>query len=699
MEGYDHSFALNDPSYAFAPPLPNAIVTHQMSYPIHNYDHEHDNMIHSAGPYQTEFTFSPVDSPLVDGSRYASYHQGSTSINQLQQSHDFYSPIPSTRASTATTPMQGNEADGMYFNSSAAAHRRPHHFQQNSMQDTSANLSSQYMYGHAVDPTFAAVNGAAVHSRFNSPGFSMAHVDPNQVSHGGPMMPPRNDQMFTFGGESDNEDEDGGAFADRRMDDADLSPMDISRVSSMANAAWNNSTVGSFNTAADAGYLAGQLQKRVTMGGTESMNTHEWNEIGSLPASHGSTTRIRQGVRRKEYNVFNRIASTPNAAGLSQRIGTNGLRSSPDSPPDSRLSSAHPSRPASPPARRMMSTIAPAQSEPEQTQPPSTCTNCFTQTTPLWRRNPEGHPLCNACGLFLKLHGVTRPMSLKTDVIKKRNRGSAGGSATPSGTTANTRSRKSSNRKSHGAINLAFAQMAPEHSDPATPTSLNGPSGQGRSTSIPYDSSMSPPEITNTGSGQGTSVSIPGSLTGTSNRPANGVIPIASKEAPSQAAGHYTGRIPISLSSSSLPVSSSGASKLTGTSGRPGAVVTKRARKSSKINAASSMEGSFPVQRGPPDQKPSAAIATPTPSREIRRNAGAGAGGGGGGGGGFSSSLGGAGAGVLDTDVSTPMKSFCLDDESPVGQFDGGRRTVGVSPSAAGPGPTQDWEWLDMELS
>lgn len=51
------------------------------------------------------------------------------------------------------------------------------------------------------------------------------------------------------------------------------------------------------------------------------------------------------------------------------------------------------------------------------------CTNCHTKTTPLWRRNPEGEPLCNACGLFLKLHGVVRPLSLKTDVIKKRQRG------------------------------------------------------------------------------------------------------------------------------------------------------------------------------------------------------------------------------------------------------------------------------------
>ncbi|ORY89275.1 hypothetical protein BCR35DRAFT_262317 [Leucosporidium creatinivorum] len=51
---------------------------------------------------------------------------------------------------------------------------------------------------------------------------------------------------------------------------------------------------------------------------------------------------------------------------------------------------------------------------------PTRCLNCSTTNTPLWRRDADGRPLCNACGLFRNLHGVDRPANLNTGVIKVR---------------------------------------------------------------------------------------------------------------------------------------------------------------------------------------------------------------------------------------------------------------------------------------
>jgi GATA-binding protein len=96
-------------------------------------------------------------------------------------------------------------------------------------------------------------------------------------------------------------------------------------------------------------------------------------------------------------------------------------------------------------------------------QAPTLCTNCQTTNTPLWRRDPEGHPLCNACGLFFKLHGVTRPLSLKTDVIKKRNRASG----PPNGST----------RKGGGSL----PKLASSSTRPRSSTTTGVPSGLGAS--------------------------------------------------------------------------------------------------------------------------------------------------------------------------------------------------------------------------
>lgn len=58
----------------------------------------------------------------------------------------------------------------------------------------------------------------------------------------------------------------------------------------------------------------------------------------------------------------------------------------------------------------------------EITQDCLVCANCQTTTTPLWRRDESGQPICNACGLYFKLHSVHRPITMKRSTIKRRKR-------------------------------------------------------------------------------------------------------------------------------------------------------------------------------------------------------------------------------------------------------------------------------------
>ncbi|XP_065333109.1 GATA-binding factor 2-like isoform X2 [Cloeon dipterum] len=52
----------------------------------------------------------------------------------------------------------------------------------------------------------------------------------------------------------------------------------------------------------------------------------------------------------------------------------------------------------------------------------TSCANCKTTMTTLWRRNQNGEPVCNACGLYYKLHNVNRPLTMKKEGIQTRNR-------------------------------------------------------------------------------------------------------------------------------------------------------------------------------------------------------------------------------------------------------------------------------------
>ncbi|XP_054164196.1 transcription factor GATA-3-like isoform X4 [Oppia nitens] len=75
-------------------------------------------------------------------------------------------------------------------------------------------------------------------------------------------------------------------------------------------------------------------------------------------------------------------------------------------------------RPLIKPKRRLVSHVIQSAARRAGTS----CANCKTTTTTLWRRNHQGEPVCNACGLYYKLHNVNRPLTMKKEGIQTRNR-------------------------------------------------------------------------------------------------------------------------------------------------------------------------------------------------------------------------------------------------------------------------------------
>lgn len=105
------------------------------------------------------------------------------------------------------------------------------------------------------------------------------------------------------------------------------------------------------------------------------------------------------------------------------------------------------------------SSPAAASPNPSPNPPPVSvsCSNCATTHTPLWRRSLEGSYLCNACGLYLKVHRSARPTQLQTGVVKSRHRSSKySADGNGGGSSGKKQGNSGNNAVSHDEIHIQF---------------------------------------------------------------------------------------------------------------------------------------------------------------------------------------------------------------------------------------------------
>ncbi|KAK4288483.1 hypothetical protein Pmani_038489 [Petrolisthes manimaculis] len=93
------------------------------------------------------------------------------------------------------------------------------------------------------------------------------------------------------------------------------------------------------------------------------------------------------------------------------------------------------------------------------------CTNCHTTITSLWRRNSQGDPVCNACGLYYKLHNVNRPITMKKESIQTRKRKPKNSNDKKSSSSS------SSNSSSTAATTSSSSSAAGDHTNTTTSSS------------------------------------------------------------------------------------------------------------------------------------------------------------------------------------------------------------------------------------
>jgi hypothetical protein len=156
-----------------------------------------DGIMSSFGPFQRNFGFSSVRSPLIAQNHSYSYLHHLNSIACSLHSSNYSSSSSTAFTSTGLTAQPMNEDSHVYYdpNSICGIH----------------------------NPMFSAVTDGAASSPFSSSTLSQFdYVKPSQLHNNFPsqqdeMQSPRHENMFTFSASLDKEDEDKGAIADQKI--------------------------------------------------------------------------------------------------------------------------------------------------------------------------------------------------------------------------------------------------------------------------------------------------------------------------------------------------------------------------------------------------------------------------------------------------------------------------------------------------